>query len=287
MKKIISILSVVMFLVIMILPMSASAITASGSLTGPSTVKQGGSFTVTFSMNGSGIESVNGSLSYDSSKMSLTGTKQIIASPWTISFTGNNFLAYDGSDSTALIKSSKSIFSATFKLKSGVAVGTKISVSVSGVLVSDHDSSYRFPSAPTYSATVVASGTTTKKATITTKRTTTTTKKSSATTTTTTGKSDTGAADLASININGVELKPAFDPKTTSYTAQVANNVKNLDVTAKAKDSSAKVDIGKTELDEGPNKIDITVKAANGEAKVYTLNVTRLALSSSRLASLI
>ena len=95
MKKIISILTVLLFCLALMLPVTVSAASASASLSGPGTVRAGDTITLSFNLNGSGIFGASGTLSYDSSQVTLSGTSQKIGAPWAVEFNGNNFVAYD------------------------------------------------------------------------------------------------------------------------------------------------------------------------------------------------
>ena len=82
MKKVISILTVLILTLALMLPITVSAASASASLTGPGTVRAGDTITLSFNLNGSGIFGASGTLSYDSSQVTLSGTTQKIGSPY-------------------------------------------------------------------------------------------------------------------------------------------------------------------------------------------------------------
>jgi hypothetical protein len=87
---------------------------------------------------------------------------------------------------------------------------------------------------------------------------------------------------LSSLSIEGVTLLPAFSPSVTSYTASVPNAVASLNVSAQAEDGGATVGIsGDDDLQVGDNTVSISVTAANGSARVYTVIVTRAAAPSA------
>ena len=84
-----------------------------------------------------------------------------------------------------------------------------------------------------------------------------------------------GAA-LADLSLSGVELSPAFDPMTTTYTANVAGDVASTTVTAMAMDDMAMVSgTGEMALAEGANPIVVTVTAEDGRTMTYTVVVAR------------
>ena len=85
-----------------------------------------------------------------------------------------------------------------------------------------------------------------------------------------------------------VALSPAFEPDTTSYTADVANDVSSVTVNAIPIDPDAAVVLkiggtedpdGTVELSEGSNVIEVEVTAADGmNSRVYTVTVVREAV---------
>lgn len=85
-------------------------------------------------------------------------------------------------------------------------------------------------------------------------------------------------AKLKSLSISGVKLSPSFSSSKTKYTATVSNNTEKVNVIAKTDDSDAKVKsvTGNTNLKVGKNSIIVTVEAANGSQRNYTITVTRL-----------
>lgn len=90
-------------------------------------------------------------------------------------------------------------------------------------------------------------------------------------------------ASLSSILIADINLTPAFNAETMSYSANVSININSATITAGPSDSSATVTISGTEgttkdviLSVGSNTIEIVVTAADGTTtKTYTLNIER------------
>ena len=241
MKKIVSIFVVVVLCFALMFPLTASAATASATLTGPSAVRAGDTITLSFNLNGSGILGASGTLSYDTNQLTLVGTTQKIASPWMVEFNGNNFVAYDNNLSNP-INSSKTIFTVTFKVKN-VAVGTNIKVSYTNVTATDGNADISVGTV-SFQKTVAAPLS--------------------------------GENALASLNVSNATISPAFNANTTSYTASVPFSVSKLNVTATAKDSGATVTINSPTLTPGgKTNVTVTVKAANGATKTYTIAVTR------------
>lgn len=240
MKKIISMVTAVVLCMLLLLPMTVSAASASATLTGPAAVREGDTITVTFYLNGSGLYGASGTLSYDSSQLQFTGTKQVVGSPWMVEFNGNNFVAYDNNLSKP-IKSSTALFTATFKVKA--AAGTTIKISCTNVTASDGstDSSV---GVVTYSKTVAAAASTNN--------------------------------DLSSLTVKNATVSPAFHAGTTNYTAEVPFSVSKLDVSAVAADAAAKVSVSNPTLTPGDTTaVTVTVTAESGAQKVYTIQVTR------------
>ena len=97
---------------------------------------------------------------------------------------------------------------------------------------------------------------------------------------------------------SSLDLTPAFDKNTTSYTAAVEKSQESIRVYATASDSQAKILVNDVlmsdsyrdvSLAEGRNTIKVVVYAADGETnKTYTLTVTRDddSISSTALSNL-
>ena len=82
---------------------------------------------------------------------------------------------------------------------------------------------------------------------------------------------------LASLTLSSGTLSPAFKYNVTNYTAEVANDVTPVVVSAKPSNANATVESvnGGENLAVGANKIQIVVKAENGVTATYTITVTR------------
>lgn len=84
-------------------------------------------------------------------------------------------------------------------------------------------------------------------------------------------------ANLSSLNISGVALSPAFNANTTSYNATVKYTVSNVTVSAAVADSGATYGGGGSwDLKVGDNSRTLTVTAADGTKKSYTVNIKRM-----------
>lgn len=86
-----------------------------------------------------------------------------------------------------------------------------------------------------------------------------------------------GENRLKSLSIKPKEYDfSGFNNEKTEYTAEVPNEIKEIEVVATAIDSKAQITgIGMIELKEGENELKIDVIAENGDKKTYTLTVTR------------
>lgn len=241
MKKLLCI-TLAVLLSLSILAVAALAASPSASLTGPDTVRAGDTVTLTFKLNGTGILGASGTLSYDSSQLELKSTEQKIKSPWIVEFDGNNFVAYDNNLSNP-INSSTSLFTVKFKVKSDLAVGTKISVSYTDVTTSDGAADSSIGSV-TYSVKLAAPKSTDNT--------------------------------LKSLSASNATISPAFSSDVTRYTAEVPFEVEKLDLMASANDSKATVSIDNPTLKPGgTTDVTVTVTAENGSVKVYTISVKR------------
>ena len=238
MKKVISLL-IVLALVASLAPVAFAA--GSASMSGPSVVRAGDTITVSFSAGG-GIYGGSGSVSFDSSQLTLQGYAQSVGGSWVVEFNGNTFVFYDNSMASP-INGSTTIFTATFKVNSGLAAGTAVAVTASGVTLSDGQADIGAGS-PSYSTTIAEP------------------------------LSDN--CKLATLNVSNATISPAFSAGVTEYSASVPYEVAYLDVSATAEHSGATVSVGDTYLYEnGTTGVKITVTAENGATKTYVINVFR------------
>lgn len=80
---------------------------------------------------------------------------------------------------------------------------------------------------------------------------------------------------LASLTVNGYELVPKFDRAQTSYSMELPSSVKTVKIEATANSRDASVSgTGYITLATGKRNVDITVTAASGVQKVYTITIT-------------
>lgn len=241
MKKSISVLITIILLITLTLPMTVSAANASAELAGPSTVRAGDTVTVSFKLSGKNISGVSGKLSYNSNQLTLTGTSQKISAPWAVEFSGNNFVAYDNNLEKP-INSTKTLFTATFKVKS-LAAGTTVKVSLTELKASDGKADVDLGTV-SYSKKIAAPLS--------------------------------GNNELSELSVKNATVTPAFSGKTTSYSTSVPFEISKLDISAKAVDGKAKVSINNPTLTPGgTTKVTVTVKAENGATRTYTISVKR------------
>ena len=238
MKKIIGLL-VVIALLASLAPAALAA--GSASMTGPSVIRAGDVITVSFSAGG-GIYGGSGTVSYDASQLTLQGYSQSVGGSWAVEFNGNNFVFYDNSMASP-IDGMTTIFTATFQVNSGVAPGTGVSVSASGVTLSDGQNDMGAGS-PTYSVTVA--------------------------------EPLSNNCNLAALNVANASISPAFSVDNTEYYASVPYEVSALSLTAAAEHPGAQVTIGDTYLEEAATtSVKVTVTAETGATKTYVINVSR------------
>ena len=240
MKRIFSILlAAVLCVGLLVIPVSAA--TASATLTGPTTVRAGDTITLSFKLNGSGLYGVSGTLSYDTNQLTLSSTKQTVASPWVVEVNGNTIVAYDN-DLAKPVNSTTEIFTATYKVKSNIAVGTTVKVSFNSVTATDGNADANIGTV-SYSAKIAEPLST--------------------------------ANDLKSLTVSNATISPAFSAGVTSYTAEVPFDVSKLNIDAKAVDKATVTVDNPNLIPGGTTTVKITVKAENGATKVYTISVKR------------
>lgn len=84
-------------------------------------------------------------------------------------------------------------------------------------------------------------------------------------------------ANLASIKLSSGSLSPAFNANTTSYNVTVKYSVDSITITGAVADGSSKyVGGGTFALQVGDNQRTLTVTAADGTKKSYTINIKRM-----------
>ena len=81
---------------------------------------------------------------------------------------------------------------------------------------------------------------------------------------------------LSSLSIKGYELNKEFSKESTTYFLTVNNDINSLDVSANKEDSNSSISInGNDNLNEGLNKILITVTSESKQTRTYRIYVTK------------
>ena len=81
---------------------------------------------------------------------------------------------------------------------------------------------------------------------------------------------------LASLTVSNCKFTQEFNSTVTTYYCDVANNVSSVNVTAKATSAFSSVSgTGTKSLSVGNNPVQVKVTAANGDIKIYTVNINR------------
>lgn len=100
-------------------------------------------------------------------------------------------------------------------------------------------------------------------------------------------KSESTNALLKALTIFPGELLPLFNANINAYSATVATEVEQVEITAVAASSTALVTgAGVKSLEVGVNQFDIVVTSTSGSVGVYDVDITREAAISSDIASL-
>lgn len=232
-------LCLVIALLVLLTSLTPTAYAAGyGSLSGPSTVRAGDTITLSYGIGG-GVFGANGSVSYDSSQLTLQGYNASAPGGWQGSFNGNTFLFYDDTLSNAI--NGATIFTATFTVNPGLAPGTAVSVSVSGTV---SDGTTESGAGGSWSTTIAPPLSTN--------------------------------CDLSALTVSGANISPAFSAGVTSYSASVPFTTSSVQVSATAADSKAKVSVNNPGLVAGgTTSISVTVTAESGATKTYTIRIAR------------
>ena len=232
-----------------LLPVTAEA--AGASFSGSGSVRAGDSVTVTFSVSGSNIKAISAVLHYDSSALTLTGTRQLIGDSWSVDMNGGNLLAHnDNLDNP--INGSSAVLAVTFRVKSGVAAGTKVSATITDIMTSDGNSDQSLNDA-SWSASVAPP--------------------------------PSGNANLSGLSCGSYALSPSFSAGTTEYSVTVPYDVSRLPLDYSAADGGANVSVSGNQLSVGVNTVALTAPAANGAPRRYTISVTRQPDPTATLSS--
>ena len=221
---------------VLLLALPQSALAASASLSGNSTVQPGSSVTLTLSVSGSSIYGLSGTLSCGSG---LTFTNYSCSvSGWSMEVNGNNFSAYGTSAS-----SGGAVLTVTLKVASDAKADSALSASFGNINVSDGENDLSLGTA-SWNGKV--------------------------------GAPPSNNCDLKGITVTNATLSPAFNKNTTYYTCTVPYDVQKLNLDYFRADQGQTVNIsGNGDFVVGENTVTLTVKASNGATKTYTIVVTR------------
>lgn len=227
-----------------LVPQRAEA--AGCGLSGAGSVRAGNTVTVTFSISGGDILAFSADLSYDSSQLSLEGSKSLLDSSWSVMMNGGRIVGNNTTQASP-INGSKQVMAFTFRVKSDIPAGSSLSASVSNVEVAYISNAGNPVTVDAGSARWSAS----------------------------VSAPLSGNANLASLTCANAELSPTFSAGTTQYSVTVPYDVTSLRLSATAEDSGAKVSTSGNDLSVGANTVTITVTAPSGVVKRYTISVIR------------
>ena len=238
MKKAFCSLAALFLLVLLTIPVSAAP---TSHWTGPARVRASETVTITFYAGG-GIYGGSGRITYNSSQLTLVEYTPIQDGCCNVEFRSNSFIFYK-KDMSSSITDAEAIFSATFRVKSSLNVGARISVTATNLYLSDSKNDIKKDDI-TYTAII--------------------------------SQPISENCDLTDLAIEGVTITPEFSASVTEYSATVDYSISSVNVTAKAKHREAIVSVKSPTLAVASNTdVTITVSAENGETKTYTVSIYR------------
>ena len=237
MKHISKIVITLALCLVMLWPQTALA-APSASLSGDSSIQAGSDVTLTLKVSGSNVMGVEATLNYDSSVLEYRSYSGKL-SGWDVVPNGTKFVMYGVGNP---INSSASVVSVTFRVKSGLDVGTALSASFSDITVSDGNSDSSVPSA-SWSGKV--------------------------------GAAPSNNCAISSLTCSNATLSPEFSSSNTAYTATVPYDVTELKLDWRTADSGARVSVSGNSLVVGENTVTVTCTAPSGAQKYYVITVTR------------
>lgn len=241
MKKIVKYLLVLSLSFVFLLGSKMDFYAAGASLSGPSTVRAGDTITLNLNISDSGKYGLEGTLNYNSSQVSLSSMSCNV-SGWKVENNGNSIIVYDD-NLTNPLGGSTAVLTLKFKVNSGVAAGTAVNISVSGIVTTDGSAESSIGTA-SYSTTIA--------------------------------EPLSSNANLSSLSVTEGTLSPGFSAGTTSYNiGEVDYSVSKLNISYKTEDSKATVSVSGNNLAVGANTVSVVVKAENGTTKTYKIQVTR------------
>lgn len=237
MKRISKIFITLALCLVMLWPQMAMA-APSASLSGENSIQAGSDVTLTLKVSGSNIMGVEATLNYDSSVLEYRSYSGKL-SGWDVVPNGTKFVMYGVGNP---INSSTSVVSVTFRVKSGLDVGTALSASFSSITVSDGNSDSSVGSA-SWSGKV--------------------------------GAAPSNNCAISSLTCSNATLSPEFTSSNSYYTATVPYDVTELKLDWRTADSGARVSVSGNSLVVGENTVTVTCTAPSGTQKYYVITVTR------------
>ena len=237
MKHISKIVITLALCLVMLWPQTALA-APSATLSGDSSIQAGSDVTLTLKVSGNNVMGVEATLNYDSSVLEYRSYSGKL-SGWDVVPNGTKFVMYGVGNP---INSSASVVSVTFRVKSGLDVGTALSASFSDITVSDGNSDSSVPSA-SWSGKV--------------------------------GAAPSNNCAISSLTCSNATLSPEFSSSNTAYTATVPYDVTELKLDWRTADSGARVSVSGNSLVVGENTVTVTCTAPSGAQKYYVITVTR------------
>lgn len=236
-KQLLKLLLVLTLCLVMLWPQTALA-APSASLSGESSIQAGSDVTLTLKVSGSNIMGVEATLNYDSSVLEYRSYSGKL-SGWDVVPNGTKFVMYGVGNP---INSSTSVVSVTFRVKSGLSVGTALSASFSGIVVSDGNSDSSVSTA-SWSGKV--------------------------------GAAPSNNCAISKMSCSNATLSPEFTSSNSYYTATVPYSVTELDLSYTTADTGARVSVSGNSLVVGENTVTVTCTAPSGAQKHYVITVTR------------
>lgn len=134
---------------------SVSASATRAAVTGPDTVLPGERLVLVFSLEGSGICGVSGTVSYDRDLLTLEDGVCLMPGGWRLDIRGDRFLAYDESLEAPILGMTP-LITFTFSVNSDLSEGTEILVCCRDLIVTDGEGDILVDAA-VYSASIPVS----------------------------------------------------------------------------------------------------------------------------------
>ena len=89
--------------------------------------------------------------------------------------------------------------------------------------------------------------------------------------------------NLNSLSITDCTLTPTFDSAITSYSCAVPSSTSKVSITGTVANKATTNDFKEVSLNEGENKITITIKAEDGTPKTYNITIVRKSASNENV----